>query len=179
MKLTSPTTWLRNLGLCSGDPIKRNPFGRQRWSYQAETLEDRALLSACAITPDTVAEVAPANAKASIQFPQVAGTWDIQVAGQGSGSAILTQDGAQVTATFQAPGLGNIVLNGHFTRAHSHELSGKSHLTIPEIGKVRISSEITFPEGSANPTTFIGSAEVKGKHHFEQHYEFTATMQVS
>lgn len=176
MTLTTLTR-LRNWVWFSGHPTRRNPVGRKHWSYQAENLEDRALLSAAAIAPDTVMEVAPANAKAAVQFPQVAGTWDIEVVGQGTGTAIVTQNGAQVTVTFQAPGLGNIVLNGHFTRAHSHELSGRAHLTLPEIGRVRIQSEITFPENAESPLTFTGSSEVKGKHHFEQHYEFNGTKQ--
>ncbi len=178
MKLTSPTKWLRSLGLFSGHPTKRNSSGRERWSYQAETLEDRALLSASTIAPDTVSDISPIHAKAAVQFPQVAGTWDVVVAGQqGTGTATLTQDGSHVTATFQVPGLGNIVLDGHFTRAHSHELVSRARVTLPEVGRVRISSEITFPENAQSPLTFTGSSELKGKHHLEQHYEFTATKQ--
>lgn len=177
MKLTSPTTWLRKLGLLSGQSIKRNPLGRRSWSHQPEILENRALLSASTIGSDTIMEVAPVHAKAAIQFPQVAGTWDVDVVGQGTGTVIVTQDGAKVTASFEVPTLGSFVAKGHFAGAHPHEIVSRVRVTIPDVGRVRIRTEINFPEDSANPTTFTGTAEAKGKHHFQQHFDFTGTKQ--
>ncbi len=179
MKLMSATTWLRNWDLFSGRSTKRNPFGRQCWTYQAETLENRALLSASANAPDTVINVAPIHAKAAVQFPQVAGTWDVDFVGQGTGTADVTQDGAKVTASFDVPTLGSFVAKGHFSGAHPHDIVSRVRVTFPVVGRVRIRTEISFPEDSANPTTFTGTAEAKGKHHFEQQFNFTGTKQSS
>ena len=175
MYFASPSTWLRSLSLFSRQPVKRTPVMRPRWGHQTETLEDRALLSATALATDhEAADVAQIQARAAVQFPQVAGTWDIDVVGIGSGTATLSQRGARVIASIDVPGIGEFEVRGRFKRSSPTEISGTRRISIPEIGRVRVRAEISFPSDTTNPTTFNGSVSATGLN-----FSFTGTKQVN
>lgn len=175
MNIVFPTAWLRNLSLFSRQPVKRTPVIRPRWGHHTESLEDRALLSATALTTDhAAAAVAPIQARAAVQFPQVTGTWDIDVDGIGAGTATLTQKGARVVASIDIPGIGEFEIRGRFKRSSPDEISGTKRILIPELGRVRVHADINFPSGTINPTTFTGSVEAG-----DLNFTFTGTKQTS
>lgn len=158
MKMTSPKTWFQSLGLLARQPAKRISISKQRWGYQAECLEDRALLSAATVAPDTApAEVTTANARAAVQYPQVSGSWDVEVAGLGVGTATFVQRNARVVATVDIPGVGEIKLRGRFSRDNPTELVSNTRVKLPEIGRVKLHTEISFPN-ETNPATFTGTS---------------------
>ena len=158
MKMTSPKTWFQSLGLLARQPAKRISISKQRWGYQTECLEDRALLSAASVAPDTTpADVATANARAAVQYPQVSGSWDVEVAGLGVGTATFVQRNARVVATVDIPGVGEIKLRGRFSRDNPTEFVSNTRVKLPEIGRVKLHTEVNFPN-ETNPTTFTGTS---------------------
>jgi hypothetical protein len=151
--------WLKNLGMRTGRIAKRTTRDSRRWELASELLECRAMLSATTASAPVAAEVA--HSKASFEFPNVGGTWDIAIAGVGEGTAVLTQNGAKVTGVITVEGFAPINTKAKFTKAHPHSLLDTTKLKLPEVGKILVKTDIEFPEGS-NPTTFTGDANING-----------------
>jgi hypothetical protein len=93
----------------------------------------------------------------------VDGNWD--VTGDATGTAHLTQTKNKVSATISTMGI-DVTMKGHFTKAHSHELSGTAHVANPTgMGpkKLAVKVQIDFGAGSegTTPATFEGDVTIK------------------
>lgn len=167
---TTWQNWMSTLGLASR-PTKRSVRDRHRWELSSELLEGRALLSAVSAAP-AAADVA--HARASFQVPNVAGTWDVTIAGGGTGTAVVTQDGAKVTAVISVPDFPQFeqfTVSGKFTSKHPHSILDTSKLKLPVVHKILIKTNIEFPE-EASPTTFSGEININ-----RQDYSITGIKQ--
>lgn len=131
-----------------------------RWQCSAEQLETRQMLSAVSIEAPEIGEVA--RAKMPVQYPNVAGTWDVAIVGASNATATLTQKGTKVTVAYNLPVIGHIELSGHFSKNSTHSLTAKRPLKLPEVGKVNVNFTITFPDVN-QPTTFTATAILTAK----------------
>lgn len=137
-------------------PVKRVVRGGRQWEFGTERLEERALLSAVPVAAEVV------HSKAAFTVPNVAGTWDVELTGFGTGSAVFTQKGAKVTATISLSNSPDIKVSGKFTKKHPNSIEDTNKLTLPVVGTVVIKTNIVFPNGN-DPSTFSGTALVKGR----------------
>lgn len=154
----SPTNWLRGLGLLSRQPAKRTPLSRQRWGCQAESLEERALLSATSVAPDTTPADVSDDGRAAVEYPQVAGTWDVEAEGLGSNTATIVQHRGRLIVTIDVPDVGVIKLRGKFDKQNPSEFNGKARAKLPEVGRVKITAHVAFDGDSFfSGTMTIGS----------------------
>lgn len=133
--------WGSLFSLVQGTPAKRRQQVAAVQGFHAERLEDRALLTARAF-----------------DFPQVAGTWDLTVASDPAGTAVITQNGKSVTAVVSVTGLPELTIKDKFTKKDPDTLSGKVKIKDVELGKFTIDMTVTFAAGTGSPTAFTGSA---------------------
>lgn len=149
--------WMSNLGLATGTAKKRIVRDRQRWELASELLENRAMLSAVTGAEPVAAEVAQGKA---VEAPNVVGTWDVTATGIGSGTAVLTQKGAKVTAQISIDGLPSFKSVGKFKAKTPHSITDTIKVPTPQ-GKISVSISIDFDQ-SSTPTSFTGSVTVLG-----------------
>lgn len=157
---------LGKLGFGSVQPLKRTLKLPGGWGGQSEELESRALLSAAArggVADHSSAEVAKVHRKDPVVYPDVAGTWDLQVQGEfeGTGTVVMTQTdgGRTVTSLVTIPGFEQFTLVDKFKPKQRFELNSKSpRLDVPDFPlNVKLRVIINFPEGNLSPGTFTGS----------------------
>ena len=160
-------TWakLRNvMGIGNVQARRRIVRAQGCWGTETERMENRALLSAASglhALSHATAEVA-AEPKAAFSYPNVNGSW--HVTGDASGDATLTQTKNKVVSNISAMGI-NVTMKGHFTKAHSHELSGTAHVANPTgIGPKRLAVKVHIDFGSGSegqsPNSFEGDVSI-------------------
>ena len=160
-KLLSKLGWRRQ------ESAKRIPKNRNTWGSETEQLENRALLSAASCDmsePAVSAQVAQAGRRrAPVQYPDIAGQWNVTSTGRfsGAGTVTITQTGKTVTSTINIEGLGEFTSTGTFKRREPFVLKFKTpRLDIPDTSiDLRLSVQINFPTGNLNPTTFTGTVK--------------------
>lgn len=170
MQNSSLRHWLQRVGVIGTRPTKRAVKLRSGWGIEAEELENRALLSAAnqsALAENPVAaEVASAAKKAPVQFPNVAGTYNLTLTGKyaGTGTVTMTQDGAKVTSVVNVDvaGLDSFTTTATFKKRSPNVLTSKSpRMDLPGSPiPLKLTIQITFPSGNLNPTTFTGAVKV-------------------
>ena len=157
---------LSQLGWGARESAKRIPKNRNTWGSETEQLENRALLSAASCDmaePAVSAQVAHARRRAPVQYPDIAGQWDVTATGQfeGTGTVNITQDGKRVTSTINIEGIGEFTAKGTFKRREPFVLKFRTpRLDVPDFPiDVRLSVQINFPSGNLTPTTFTGTVK--------------------
>lgn len=169
----------QNLGLVVGRP-KRTPLSQNRWGFETERLEERALLSpGLGGQIDAPAEVSVSDRKTTAPYPNLAGTWNVIVTGNASltGNVVVTGAGSgEFNAVFNLPGLPAITANverknarvkaevtaagqnedlhlrGKYNKSHN-EISLRTVVRDAENNRIKVNMVFTF-NSNTNPTTF-------------------------
>ncbi len=165
MSFRNIKTLMYQLGLAGSPAAKRIPRNRNVWGTETEELENRALLSAanCDLSEPPVAnQVARIARRTPVQFPAVSGNWNVQAGGEffnGTGTAVISQDGRKVTAIISIDGFGEFETKGTFKRRTPSSLTFKTpRLDIPDVPiDLRLKVTINFPPSELEPTTFTGT----------------------
>ena len=165
MSFRNIQTLMFKLGLAGSPAAKRIPRNRNVWGTETEELENRALLSAanCDVSePAVSSHVARIARKTPVQFPAVSGNWNVEASGQffnGTGTAIISQDGKKVTAIISIDGFGEFETKGTFKRRTPSSLTFKTpRLDSPDVPiDLRLKVTINFPPSDLDPTSFTGT----------------------